>query len=208
MIFSTNKAKENALTNARLVDICLSTSAASTYLPAHSFVTSDGKGKARTFDLIDGAVAANNPTMLAISHIYREIAKKNSEAGDMEPMMSGKRMLVLSLGTRAAKYEEKYNAAKASEWGLLGWSPHHLKNYLRIQADTLTGNEASVDITTAEDLQRLVEIGKNLLEKPVSRVNLETGRFETIEGEGTNAEALTQFAKLLSQERKLRTTTR
>lgn len=59
--------------------------------------------------------------MLAISHIYRDIAKKNSEAGEMEPMMSGKRMLGLSLGTGAAKYEEKYNAAKASEWGLLGW---------------------------------------------------------------------------------------
>lgn len=67
----------------------------------------------------------------------------------------------------------------------------------------MKGNEASVDIRNAENLQRLVEIEKNLLEKPVSRVNLETGRFETIE-----KEALTQFAKLLSQERKLPTTTR
>lgn len=55
------QAKEKALTNARLVDICISTSAAPTYHPAHRFVTSDGKGKARIFDLIDGAVAANNP---------------------------------------------------------------------------------------------------------------------------------------------------
>lgn len=30
-------------------------------------------------------------------------------------------MLVLSLGTGAAKYEEKYNAAKASKWGLISW---------------------------------------------------------------------------------------
>ena len=72
------------------------------------------------------------------------------------------------------------------------------------QDDTLTGDASSVDITTTENLQRLVEIGKELLKKPVSRVNLETGRFEKIEGEGTNEEALTYFAELLVEERKLR----
>jgi hypothetical protein len=49
-----------------------------------------------------------------------------------------------------------------------------------------------------------VEIGKEVLKKPVSRVNLDTGRFEQIEGEGTNEEALAEFAKLLSEERKFR----
>ena len=49
-----------------------------------------------------------------------------------------------------------------------------------------------------------MEIGKELLKKPVSRVNLEIGRFEKIEGEGTNEEALTYFAELLVEERKLR----
>ena len=72
------------------------------------------------------------------------------------------------------------------------------------QDDTLTGDASSVDITTTENLQRLVEIGKELLKKPVSRVNLETGRFEKIEGEGTDEEALTYFAELLVEERKLR----
>jgi hypothetical protein len=38
----------------------------------------------------------------------------------------------------------------------------------------------------------------------VSRANLETGKFEEIEGEGTNEEALANFAKLLAGERKLR----
>ncbi|POO02751.1 Patatin-related protein [Trema orientale] len=239
VIFSTNDGKENALKNARLADICISTSAAPTYLPAHNFTTSDGKGNTRSFDLIDGAVAANNPTMLAISHILRQMTRKNSELMKeyddvVEPVMDGKRMLVLSLGTGAAKLEEKYNAAKASEWGLINWifnngstpiidifgdassdvvdflvstlfqSRNHKKNYLRIQDDTLIGNESSVDVATSENLQRLVEIGKRLLDKPVSRADLETGRYQTIKGEGTNAEALTNFAKLLSEERKLR----
>lgn len=68
----------------------------------------------------------------------------------------------------------------------------------------MTGNESSVDVSTEENLKRLVEIGKEMLEKPVSRVNLETGKYETAEGEGTNAEALTEFAKRLSEERKHR----
>ena len=62
------QAKESALSNARLSDICIGTSAAPTFLPAHSFTTSD-KGKSRTFDLIDGAVAANNPVSSLNSHL-------------------------------------------------------------------------------------------------------------------------------------------
>lgn len=72
------------------------------------------------------------------------------------------------------------------------------------QDDTLTGDTSSVDIATEENLNRLVEIGEALIKKPLSRVNLETGRFEEVKGEGTNEEALTRFAKLLCEERKLR----
>lgn len=50
-------------------------------------------------------------------------------------------------------------------------------------------------------MNKLIEIGTNLLKEKVSRVNLDTGRFEKIEGEGTNEEALAQFAELLSQEK-------
>ena len=71
----------------------------------------------------------------------------------------------------------------------------------------MVGCESSVDLATKENLQRLVEIGNKLLEKPVSRTNLVTGRCETFEADGTNAEALTRYAKLLSEEKKLRATT-
>ena len=72
------------------------------------------------------------------------------------------------------------------------------------QYDSLTGDASSVDVATTENLQSLVEIGKELLKKPVSRVNLDTGKFEEIEGEGTNEEVLANFAKLLAEERKFR----
>ncbi|KAL6273758.1 hypothetical protein ACE6H2_024450 [Prunus campanulata] len=226
VIFSTTDAKESALKNAKLSDICISTSAAPTYLPAHYFEVNDSEGKTRTFDLIDGGVAANNPTMLALSHIYRETLKHNSEPIDAA------RLLVLSLGTGAAKFEEKYNATTASKWGLINWvfdngstplvdifgdassdmvdihvstlfqSVHAKDNYLRIQDDLLSGEEATVDIATDKNLKRLLEIGKSLLKKPVSRVHLDTGRYEKSEGEVTYEEALIDFAKRLSDQKK------
>lgn len=36
-------------------------------------------------------------------------------------LTESKSMLVLSLGTGASKFEEKYNAATASKWGLINW---------------------------------------------------------------------------------------
>ncbi|KAB1200898.1 Patatin-like protein 2 [Morella rubra] len=235
VIFSTNDAKLNDLKNARLADICISTSAAPTFLPAHYFETKDAEGKTRSFNLIDGGVAANNPTMMAISQNLKEILMQNTKVNDMNPMEYGKRTLVLSLGTGSAKHEEKYSATRASKWGLFSWlydkgaNPlfdvyndassdmvdFHVstlfqaldrKNnvYLRIQDDNLTGDASTVDVATSENLQSLVEIGKELLKKPVSRVNLDTGRFEASKDEGTNEEALAYFAQLLVGEKKLK----
>ncbi|XP_059457059.1 patatin-like protein 2 [Corylus avellana] len=236
VIFSTNDAKLNDLKNARLADVCIGTSAAPTFLPAHYFETKNAEGKTRCFDLIDGGVAANNPTMIAISQILKETLLQNSGLNDVKEAEYGEGRLVLSLGTGEDKVEEKYTAANASKWGKFRWvydkssratpfldiygdassdmvdfyvsalfqAHDRRNNYLRIQDDNLTGDARSVDIATAENLERLVEIGKELLTKPVSRVNLETGRFEEIKDKGTNKEALAYFAKLLVEERKHR----
>jgi len=48
-----------------LSDICIATSAAPTFLPAHYFTKQDEQGNVvREFNLIDGGVAANNPVRL------------------------------------------------------------------------------------------------------------------------------------------------
>ncbi|KAL0377744.1 UNVERIFIED_CONTAM: Patatin-like protein 3 [Sesamum radiatum] len=170
---------------------------------------------------------------MAITHISKEILLGKFELVDMQPMDSN-RMLVLSLGTGLAQLEEKYNAGDAAKWGLLGWvynngatplldiygdassdmvdihvstlfqSLRNEQNYLRIQEDRLAGDASSLDISTTKNMQTLMQIGDSLLRKPVSRVNLETGRPEPVQGEGTNEQALARFAKLLSDERKLR----
>ncbi|KAL3722197.1 hypothetical protein ACJRO7_034549 [Eucalyptus globulus] len=233
VIFSTHDARANPLKNARLADVCIGTAAAPTFLPAHYFETIDENGKAHSFDLIDGGVAANNPTLVALSHIRRESLLHDGEFKDIN-LRETDPILVLSLGTGVAKHEEKYSATEASRWGLINWILHngftplldifndassdmvdiHLStlfqflsckhNYLRIQDDTLIGEESSVDVATPKNLQRLMEIGQKLLQKRVSRVKLETGRFEEIEGEGTNGDALNCFATRLSTERKRR----
>ncbi|XP_022897645.1 patatin-like protein 3, partial [Olea europaea var. sylvestris] len=233
IIFNSKEAKADVSKNAQLSDVCLGTSAAPTYFPPHYFETTDAQGNIKTHDLVDGGVAANNPTLVAITHISREILLGSFELVDMEPMNTS-RMLVLSLGSGIAKLEEKYNVKNATDWGLLGWmyndgvtplldifgdassdmvdihvstlfqSLRNEKNYLRIQEDTLSGDASSLDIATTKNMQTLIQIGDSLLKKSVSRVNLETGRPVPVQGEGTNEEALTRFAKILSDERKLR----
>ncbi|KAF6137874.1 hypothetical protein GIB67_014003 [Kingdonia uniflora] len=55
------QVKNKPSLDALLLDICFSTSAAPTFLPAHHFVNEFSHGKVREFNLIDGCLAANNP---------------------------------------------------------------------------------------------------------------------------------------------------
>ncbi|KAI8549868.1 hypothetical protein RHMOL_Rhmol06G0058300 [Rhododendron molle] len=232
-IFSTYEVKKSPYLDARLSDISISTSAAPTYLPAYHFKSQDDKENVKEFHLIDGGVAANNPALVAISQVTKQIIDENPDFFPIKPM-DYCRFLVISIGTGSSKAEKKYSAKTAAKWGVLGWLLHggstpmvdvftlasadmvdfHLSvvfqalhseaNYLRIQDDTLSGTEVSVDVSTKANLDKLVKIGENLLKKPVSRVNLETGLSEPCKDFGTNEEALKKYAKLLSDERKLR----
>ncbi|KAL8199356.1 hypothetical protein R6Q57_012924 [Mikania cordata] len=234
VIFTTDDAKEFIWKNALLSDVAISTSAAPTYFPPHYFETIDVDGTSRRFDLIDGGVAANNPTQVAITHVTKEILMGNHKFSDIEPVEVARRMLVVSLGSGINKRSERYNARKASRWGLLNWvfdngssplfniysdassdmvdihvttlfqSLNAQTNYLRIQEDDLLGDTASVDIATEENMKALEDVGRKLLNEKVSRVDLETGLFQEVEGEGTNSEALVRFANMLSEERKRR----
>jgi patatin-like phospholipase/acyl hydrolase len=64
-----HQVKKNPSIDALLSDICIATSAAPTYLPAHYFQTRHPSGEVRDFNLIDGGVAANNPVRAYI-YIY------------------------------------------------------------------------------------------------------------------------------------------
>ncbi|GLJ32829.1 hypothetical protein SUGI_0661190 [Cryptomeria japonica] len=235
IIFSTFEAKENAFKNPFLKDVCIGTSAAPTFFPPHYFTTHDqSSGRSRSFHLIDGGIAANNPTLLAINQIKKMRLKENPGFKNTRPQDYGE-ILVLSLGTGQEDSQSiNYNAKEAAQWGGLGWiqnkgrapiidvfmnasadmvdiymanmfqSGFHKGNYLRIQEANLSGVGVSVDCSCKENLENLVNIGKKLLDKPVSRVDLETGKFEEVQNEGTNKDALTRFAKLLWEEKRKR----
>ncbi|WVZ69497.1 hypothetical protein U9M48_018271 [Paspalum notatum var. saurae] len=74
----------------------------------------------------------------------------------------------------------------------------------RTTSSRVKGDEASVVDSTKENLNRLVDVGKGLLKKPVCKVNIETGRNEADANRGTNEDELIRFAKMLVQERRAR----
>ncbi|KAK4360664.1 hypothetical protein RND71_019616 [Anisodus tanguticus] len=214
IVFTTTDAKVHVSMDALLSDIGLSTSAAPTYFPVHYFETKDAQGKTRSFDLIDGGVAANNPvnsngnySRFERYHVG-EIAIRGCETNGLQENVGS------VIGHRYREGGKKYSAAVASTWGILGWLYNSGASPLLdvygdassdiVDDDSLTGEAASMDVATTKNMQTLVQIGDDLLKKPVSRVNLDTGRYEEVTGEGTNEEALIRFAKLLSELRKLR----
>ncbi|KAG4987818.1 hypothetical protein JHK85_030801 [Glycine max] len=231
-IFSSYQMAKEPTLDVLLSDICIATSAAPTFLPAHYFTKQDEQGKViKEFNLIDGSVAANNPTLCAIREVTKQLIRKGNGGISINPLEYS-RFLVLSIGTGSNKSEHKYNAKMVSKWGILTWlfnsgsTPildcfseasfdmvdyHNCvvfsalqseDNYLRIQDNTLKGDLASVDVATKENLDNLVKVGQQLLKNTVTRVNLDTGLYEPVPDKGTNVEALKRFAKLLSEARK------
>ncbi|KAL8154003.1 hypothetical protein V2J09_011763 [Rumex salicifolius] len=232
-IFSSYEAKRTPSLNAKLSDICIGTSAAPTYLPAHYFQTEAGHaGEIREFHLIDGGLAANNPSLVAMNEVCNEISCGSSDFFPIKPT-DYHRFLVLSLGTGSHKEDGKYSAEQAASWGLLGWltsggstplveafmrgssdmvdfhlntvfkALHTEENYIRIQCDSLTEELVTVDDSSDETLEKLVRVGEELLKEQVTQVNLATGIYEP-RSRHTNEEILTRLAEVLSNERRLR----
>ncbi|XP_066326947.1 patatin-like protein 2 [Miscanthus floridulus] len=231
-IFSSFELKHRPWKNALLSDISMSTSAAPTFFPPRYFETKDDNGRRRAFNLVDGGVAANNPTLCAMNQVSQEIILGDDDLFPVLPADYGK-FMVISLGCGSNR-NRRYCAKAAAKWGIFSWifkdgnAPIidmfnsasadmvdiHLcvlfralrssQNYLRIQYDQLTGSAGSIDDTSKENMDRLVRIGNKLLDMNVSRVDLETGRIVEVPGAGTNAEQLAKFAKQLSDERRRR----
>ncbi|KAF8698670.1 hypothetical protein HU200_034919 [Digitaria exilis] len=230
----TTCAKTMPQKNALLSDVCIATSAAPTYLPAHYFQTQDATGKPREYNLIDGGVAANNPTMVAMTTITKKmLAKDKDELYPVKPE-DCRKFLVLSIGTGSTSNQGLYTASQCSKWGVIRWlrnngmapiidifmaassdlvdihaavmfqSLHSDRDYLRIQDNSLRGAAATVDAATPENMRELVAVGERMLAQRVSRANVETGRYEPVAGEGSIAQALAGFARQLVEERKAR----
>ncbi|KAF5806545.1 putative patatin-like phospholipase domain, Acyl transferase/acyl hydrolase/lysophospholipase [Helianthus annuus] len=201
-IFSTYEAEVNPCYNAKLSDICISTSAAPTYFPSYYFKNNDADGNNQEYNLIDGGVAANNPMLVAISEVTKQVFRENPEFFPVSPLDYG-RFLMVSIGTGAAKEAKQYNAKMASKWGLFGWLLHNGSNPIIDVFTQSSGDMVDAHTTVffhavhshenylrIQNMAKLIEVGENLLAKPTSRVNLNTGLSEPIGNGQTNAQAL------------------
>ncbi|XP_034903974.1 patatin-like protein 2 [Populus alba] len=197
IIFSTLKAKRDDSMNPLLSEVCIATSAAPYFFPPHLLTAS-----AKEFHLVDGGVAANNPSLLALCEVIKERKVDYSK------------ILLLSLGTGEQNGKDKLEVGDPSKWGILKWiwkndksnplldilmtsademieiymssifQSRGLKdNYIRIQAD-LSSVEAAFDDSREENLKCLTKIGQDLVEK--------------------NEDILTDFAKKLVDIKKVR----
>ncbi|CAN1343691.1 Patatin-like protein 1 [Linum perenne] len=198
VIFSSYQVEKQPTLDAQLADICISTSAPPTFFPPHYFKNQDSQGNTREFNLIDGAIAANNPTLVAIREVTKEIMK-NPGGFSIKPVEYGK-FLVVSLGTGSNKTEEnKGSSPLLSCYSDAGSDMVDYHNCVVFKALGSEDNYLRID-----NMQNLVRVGEKLLKSPVTRQNLDTGRYEPVENGGTNEETLQRIAKLLSEERKYR----
>ncbi|CAJ1948038.1 unnamed protein product [Sphenostylis stenocarpa] len=210
VIFSNFKLKTETYLNAKLSDICLGTSAAPTYLPSHKF-----KNEGVYFNLVDGAMAANNPAVVAVSEVIQHSERKD--------------MIMLSLGTGIVKPPLQMVRGFFEEACELYWTITHSgvisealfstdithyylatvfpgllppENYLRIQEYSLNPSLEPLDNADEKNMNKLEKVGDGLLQQKVKRMNVNT--FVPVELDHTNAQALDSFAEKLYEERQLR----
>ncbi|KAK6232950.1 hypothetical protein SCA6_003023 [Theobroma cacao] len=215
------QARRDNLEDARLADVCRSTSAAPYYIPPCKFEI-NSFSYTRRFNMVDGGVAANNPTLLAMAEASKEMSL-NEEDHFLKKMDCSK-LLVLSLGTGSSKRNNKVEVDYPKLWGLFKsfqgpddtvpfsdvlltatddmvdiylssffqGSSNFKTNYLRIQLGQLN----------QRNLENLEKIGNELLKTTASKLNFETGTIEPIPEAGTNEERLIWFTKQLSDEKR------
>ncbi|MDE3253863.1 MAG: patatin-like phospholipase family protein, partial [Bacteroidota bacterium] len=113
VFFKTSEAAGNPSANARLYDVCRATSAAPTFLPAHSFFY-----KNQRMTGIDGGVFVNNPSMAALAEISKYGNSGFYKTREDKPVQLSD-VRILSLGT--GSYEGTISNEEAAGWGQLQW---------------------------------------------------------------------------------------
>ncbi|XP_019149982.1 PREDICTED: patatin-like protein 2 [Ipomoea nil] len=163
-VFTTCDVKDSPVKNAKLSDICIATSAAPTYFPGHYFDTANSNGGKVEFNLIDGGVVANNPTLVAISSVTQRMAAEDqiflrSSTSSNEPI-GVHQFLILSVGTGSAKYADKYTAEQASKWSVLQWLLQGDGNPLIDVFSVASADMVDYHIAT---IFQALQVGKNYL---------------------------------------------
>ncbi|CAL4995256.1 unnamed protein product [Urochloa decumbens] len=182
-----------------LADICIATSAAPVYLPAHTF--SDHEGER---NLVDGGITANNPTLYALWCLSQEVDGVD-DRGRSRPrnpnfhidmknpqQFDYRKCIVISIGTGSA--EQQFKAAECARWGVFGWLVKHGHNPL---LDMMSRATATSTGFSTRLLFRLHECESNYLRiNPMQAVDDKTkengDNLSKHTGEGTTKPAVTR----------------
>ncbi|KAF8700248.1 hypothetical protein HU200_034628 [Digitaria exilis] len=214
--FNTLEAERESHKNARLADVCITTSATPTYLPAHNFKTKDSDGDPYEFELVGGGVAANNRTIVAMSLQVKD-DDRSPELDGMAAMVAMEKTHMkwnngveapppASIGTGTPKQEHKYTAEEYGFNPLIDFFSNASIHMVDIESHVLFeafGCENNY-LRIQKNMDTLIEIGKKLLKGPVAKVNVHTGAYEPVPGRPTNEKALEKLARKLIEERRLR----
>ncbi|KAJ4972697.1 hypothetical protein NE237_005871 [Protea cynaroides] len=187
VIFTSTKAKNDEYMDALLSDVIIGSSSPPLAYPPHYFNICTSHQVCREFNLFDGAVISNNPTLVAVTEMIKEVKESIGH------VVHHSRLRVLSLGTGAG--EEAGYEAKGYKWGITDYYNlshafdedytslnslisdtandrmvelySHLlldkSNFLRIQVDTLSSSEANFANGTKANLMHLGETAQELL---------------------------------------------
>jgi hypothetical protein len=126
--FSSFKNNEERLLRYKLSDVCIATTAAPTYFRPYPM-----QGRVGDLNLVDGGIVANNPTMMAVAAVERQIVNGDKDfsrvpATDQDDLKTGfKKYLILSIGTQYNRGTGKYTAARAERLGKIGWARPAIK---------------------------------------------------------------------------------
>ncbi|CAK9258777.1 unnamed protein product [Sphagnum jensenii] len=220
ILFSRWQAKQDPIDDAAVELVCQATSASPTYFPPVEFTLTDTTKephRGKTFSLIDGSLAINNPTGVAITQAIMEVQTDSGKGRVKYKSFSD--LLVLSLGT--GQHPMGHSASEATRWSLIGcpkapWVDSVLNatadmvelnisllfqsgnagaNYLRIQTDRLAGSFASIDTCGHEHLSQVTALGRQLLDEPVMQRDFKTGKLVPVADGVTNQEALYRGAE-------------
>lgn len=173
-ILFTNKETEwginyEKIHNCSMYDACMASTAAPSYFPSYKLRVEE-----REYNLVDGGIYCNNPTMLGV----------------MEALGKGVKLeeiVVVSIGTGSLTRKYKYDQVK--NWGKVEWivpalsmltdgqseitdyyCSDLLKNYYRFQTNLCTAND-DIDDVSINNINNLLLEGHSLAAKEAVSIN-------------------------------------
>ncbi|TVU24896.1 hypothetical protein EJB05_27360, partial [Eragrostis curvula] len=176
--------------NLSLEDACIATTAAPLYFPAHGFLHGSKK-----HNLVDGGVAANNPTLDALWWIMKEVENKNPVNSDFHADIDNPKPfdfnkgLVISIGTGSAK--QSYEAEECARWGIIGWIYNYKDGHTPLLDILFSANASLISLNTGY-LFHLHKCQDNYL-----RINPEPGDYDVSldDATGENRKKLIKVGK-------------